>query len=203
MHNTCRFLLTAGACVLVVSGVPGFAQTHSVHREAVSGIARVYVADRRPAAPSDAPAANLTVSSLFTDIVDDMLRRSPTFRRQCQKLAAAPHVRVLVQSTARARDRMDAWTTITRDAAGRLNATVSIAQPARAAELVAHELEHVLEQIDGLSLADMARVRDSGVRHCDCAEETYETIRAVRVGQQVATEMGAMLLEARRFGPIR
>jgi hypothetical protein len=165
-------------------------------------VVRAYVADRTPAA-AGAIAANLTVTSLFTQVVDEMLRQSPTFRRQCQKLAAAPHVRVVVQSTARVRDRMDAWTTITRDATG-LSAAVSIGQPARAAELIAHELEHVLEQIDGLSLADMARVRGSGVEHCECgAEATYETIRAVRVGQQVAVEMGAMLLEARRFGPVR
>lgn len=202
--NTFSSLLTASACVLAVSGVPGFAQTHTVHREAASGVVRVYVADRSPAAPAGALAPNLTVTSLFTQVVAEMLRRSPTFRRQCQKLAAAPHVRVDVQSTPQPRDRMDAWTSITRDAAGAIRAAVSIAQPGRAEELIAHELEHVLEQIDGLSLAEMARVRGSGVRHCDCgADEAYETIRAVRVGQQVAAEMGAVRLEARRFGPVR
>ena len=197
-------LLTLGAIVFSVSGVSGFAQSHSVRdlapTDAGRVAVRVYTADAGPTtAPGDL-AAVFTMTSLFQPVIEDMLRRSPTFRRQCQRLVASGRVHVSLHTSVTARERMAAWTVITRLPADRIGARISIPLSDRMAELIAHEVEHVIEQLDGISLADMARIRDSGVRNCDCAEDdTYETIRAVRVGRQVAAEMDVATLEARRF----
>jgi hypothetical protein len=202
LHGT--LLLTVGVCVLGVSSVPGFAQTHTVRgaeqADASRDAVRVYVASRSADAAPAGPAPNLTVSSLFASVVDEMLRRSPTFRRQCQRLAAATGSSVTIQAATSMREGMAAWTTITRDAGERLQASVFVPLSARTAELIAHELEHVIEQLDGIPLGDMSRIRDSGVRQCDCASEaTYETVRAIRIGRQVADEMTMVTVAARRL----
>ena len=79
-----------------------------------------------------------------------------------------------------------ARTQIRRTAGGQLIATVEINPYGDFTELLAHELEHVIEQLDGIDLAAKATVARSGVRNC--ADGTFETSRAVRVGTLVALE---------------
>ena len=80
--------------------------------------------------------------------VTSMLRRSETFREQCQRLSDAPLliVRVevdplLVTGTFRAR------TIFRRYSSGLLLATVSVGPGGKQTEWIAHEFEHVLEQL--------------------------------------------------------
>src|SRR5438034_11524821 len=40
---------------------------------------------------------NITVPAAYQDLVEAMLRTSPTFRAQCARIAAASHLRVVVQ----------------------------------------------------------------------------------------------------------
>jgi hypothetical protein len=54
------------------------------------------------------------------------------------------------------------------------------------AELIAHELEHIIEQIEGIDLRSMARVRNSGVYQMELA--AFETDRAQEAGRTVRTE---------------
>ena len=70
---------------------------------------------------------------------------------------------------------------------GGLNAAVQIElrEPALYVELIAHELEHVLEQVDGTDLARLARQGLDGVVEWGGA---YETARARSVGRLVARE---------------
>jgi hypothetical protein len=70
---------------------------------------------------------------------------------------------------------------------GGLHATVLIElrEPGLYVELIAHELEHVLEQVDGTDLARLARHGLGGVAD---REWGYETARAQSVGQSVARE---------------
>ena len=72
------------------------------------------------------------------------------------------------------------------DDGGQLIASVEINPYGDFTELLAHELEHVIEQLDGIDLAAKATVARSGVRNC--ADGTFETSRAVRVGALVALE---------------
>jgi hypothetical protein len=54
------------------------------------------------------------------------------------------------------------------------------------AELIAHEIEHVIEQIDGVDLRVQSLLPGTGVR--SCMDGSFETVRAVRVGRRVAQE---------------
>jgi hypothetical protein len=54
-------------------------------------------------------------------------------------------------------------------------------------ELIAHELEHVIEQLDGIDLHALASRPATGVHVC--ADGAFETTRAVKVGRAVAGEV--------------
>jgi hypothetical protein len=114
-----------------------------------------------------------------------MLERSPMFRRQCLRLAAAPHLAVVVRITHPTNAAPRARTQIRREG-GQLSANVEINPYGPFAELLAHELEHIIEQLDGIDLAAKSNVARSGVRLC--ADGTFETSRAVRIGTLVALE---------------
>jgi hypothetical protein len=186
--------VASAAIALSVAGIPGLAQSNAVRwRTAPSELTvslaadGVGVYDEPQTAPHvvEAPA-NLTVPSGFHQAVATMLERSPMFRRQCLRVAAAPHLAVVVRlldpnaSGARAR------TQIRRTDGGQLIATVEINPYGDFRELLAHELEHVIEQLDGIDLAAKAIVARSGVRNS--VGGTFETSRAVRVGALVALE---------------
>lgn len=55
------------------------------------------------------------------------------------------------------------------------------------AELIAHEIEHIIEQLDGIDLGARATLPATGVRRC--ADGAFETMRAIRTGLAVAGEM--------------
>jgi hypothetical protein len=115
-----------------------------------------------------------------------MLQRSPMFRRQCLRLAAAPHLAVVVRIMHPLTGGPRARTQIRRADRNRLIASMEISPVGDFTELLAHELEHVIEQLDGIDLAGKAAVARSGVR-C-CSDGAFETSRAVRIGTVVALE---------------
>jgi hypothetical protein len=135
------------------------------------------------------PPANLSIPATYRVTVEQMLQRSPMFRRQCLRLAAAPHLEVTVRMLHPFASGPHARTQITQSADGRLLAAVEINPAGNFMELLAHELEHVIEQLDGIDLKARAAVADSGVRNATGG--TFETSRAVRVGAVVAFEAGS------------
>ena len=68
---------------------------------------------------------------------------------------------------------------------------------ARAHEDVAHELEHVLEQVDGVDLAGLLANRVHGVR-TDAQRRVLETARAAAIGRLVAYEVSRRRRQAVR-----
>jgi hypothetical protein len=68
-------------------------------------------------------------------------------------------------------------------------ANVELYLPGDVIEILAHELEHVLEQVDGLELPHLAEVRGSGV--LQVGRDNYETDRAFAVGRRVSAEVQA------------
>jgi hypothetical protein len=65
-------------------------------------------------------------------------------------------------------------------------ATVLVPPVSHVIELVAHEIEHVIEWADGLNLPGEARRRGSGVWE---SIGGFETQRAIDTGHQVAREV--------------
>ncbi len=138
------------------------------------------------AAPDEAALpSNLILPDVVRPLVVSMLRLSPTFRRQCTRLAEQPDLLVHIRLVGRIPDG-PALSLVERRGAGRqASVWIELGQPTRYAESIAHELEHVLEQVDGTDLARLARQRVAGV--LDLGGQ-YETARARSVGRTVARE---------------
>ena len=130
------------------------------------------------------PPPNLQ-SGVFRSVVHTMWQASPTFKQQCRRLAMAPGlvVRLLVDSS-RGHSNLRAWTEMSRRDGALSNARVVILSPPDSTELIAHEIEHVIEQLDGVDVRDR---RSSTTTHA--AGVAYESDRAAHVGRVVAREV--------------
>ena len=174
--------------------VPGFAQTNiDSTRDPLrssQNVARVYVAAASATFDAVEHTPNLMVAPIYQPLIAVMLARSPTFRRQCMRIAAAPDLSVHITTNPPVGSRSAALTRIHRRPGGRVEAIVQVGISDRLAELIAHELEHVIEQLDGIDLSVKARLRASGVRRLS-EIEAYETRRAIVTGQRVAREVSA------------
>lgn len=131
---------------------------------------------------------NFSVALLFERLIATMLEKSPTFRHQCVELARAPRLRTVIRlemmmplSDKRGETR------IVRYETGALRATVGIGPTVDYAVVLAHELEHLLEQVEEADLASMADRPDSGVTRTGSG--AFETARAIKAGRSVQREM--------------
>jgi hypothetical protein len=135
--------------------------------------------------------ASIRVTPVLQPCVDVMLQRSRTFRSLFDALSRRSDLRVSILLDERAssnRARHRATTTIRRSGARR-EATVLLFDPEQPVELIAHELEHVREQAEGLNLPLLASAHWPGIfRHWD---GTFETRRAQETGEQVANQVGS------------
>jgi len=137
-------------------------------------------------APTLALPGSIELESGLQPIVKWMLEHSPRFREQCRTLAAAPRLRATVtisygQPTGTSRAR----TAFRQTATGGLDAQIEIRSAAHMSELLGHEFEHLIEQLDGVDLSAMAR----GGEARRLTDGAFETERAIAAGQQVAGEV--------------
>jgi hypothetical protein len=194
MHS--RPLSAAVLAVLsIVLPVPGLAQTdsrlHAVLARSSETVARPYLAGTGPSDDGTTLSFNLIVTDIYRSVVQQMLERSPTFRRQCARIAANPQLLVLIESEPPSSVLAPmAMTRISRYEYGRVRAVVRVSVSGRVPELIAHELEHVLEQLDGVDLHVKSRLPASGVHACNCGDTAaFETARAEITGLRVAREI--------------
>ncbi len=132
------------------------------------------------------PPPNLE-SGVFQPTVETMWRQSPTFRRQCQRLAAERTLVVtLVANVSQRPAFARASTEVSRRDGAVTSARVVILSPNDTVELIAHEIEHVVEQLDGVAHGDQ-----SSTSSTHAAGAAYETARAVEIGRLVAREVQA------------
>lgn len=140
-----------------------------------------------PAFAQAALPSNLHVAPIYREFVEAIADHSPTFEGQLRRIADARDVAVHVEIVAhvigaRARTRM------VRDTGG-LTAWIEVDRLANVVELIAHEIEHVIEQIDGIDLAGGAGMAGSGIYSVSSRGTTFETARAARAGVTVAREV--------------
>jgi hypothetical protein len=132
---------------------------------------------------------NLIVSPLLRPVVESMLRESPTFRRQCARLTNSPLLSVSLEQLVAVRTAdARAVTDISFDRDARMTAHVKLGPAAGREELIAHEFEHIIEQLDGVDLRSLAKHGTAGVRFTQDLDR-FETDRAVAAGRQVTEEM--------------
>ena len=116
-----------------------------------------------------------------------MLRKSPTFRAQCRRIAEAAQLYVRVGWTPASRAGPTARSRRSAaSASGAIVAAIDITAYGDPAEWVAHEFEHLIEQLDGVNLRELERRRQGAWRS---GHQMFETERAVRVGRRVWHEM--------------
>ena len=128
-------------------------------------------------------APNLEAGAL-QPTVERMWRSSPTFRAQCARLAAEPTLRVSLWIDPfhpLASERAHAEISRVR---GRLtHADIVLFDARDAIELIAHELEHIIEQIDGVRLREAV----CGSHHVVVTDR--QSCRAIEMGKRVAAEV--------------
>jgi hypothetical protein len=128
---------------------------------------------------------NVVVEAEVRPEVEKAAALSATLRRQLDAFRNA-HVRINVRVTPAATTALGrAETTIGKTPAGFLHAWVLVPPGVDFVELLAHELEHVLEQIEGIDLAELGR-RGGAWR---IATGVYETARAQQAGVTAAREV--------------
>jgi hypothetical protein len=160
---------------LALRPAPGFAQTTPCPHDA------------QPA--SSRQPSNFHVDEILQPLISALLARSDTFRRQWEAVNASTLVRVRVLSTMAMQDRSGARarSQVSRYAYGSLRATIEIPSGIEITELLPHELEHVIEQLEGLDLRALADRGDDGV--AEIRPGVFETARARAAGLQVLREV--------------
>jgi len=141
------------------------------------------------AAPGElASATSIQFAPELRSEVDDLLRRSPTFRAQYQRIAEAGSVVVGVNVDVRlCETSYRARTTFRRYQSGVILAAVAIGPGSHRGEWIAHEFEHILEQLDGRDLPKLANNHSNGVWYS--GSDVIETDRAIRAGRAVRDEL--------------
>jgi hypothetical protein len=133
---------------------------------------------------------NIRLDAWLTPVVASMLRDSPTFRAQCARLQDVTRVRITVTMTPRGASRertCRAECVIRRYEYGFVDAVVRLPSTSHATELIAHELEHVLEYLEGVNYQAVSRRHSHEVWRI--SDGRFETARAIDAGRQVAAEM--------------
>lgn len=134
-------------------------------------------------------------AGLLEPVAIALLHRSPTFQQQCLRIAATVVLRVRVRVTPSLRGGRG-QTTIVRYDTGALRAEVLLAFAEDYVELLAHEFEHILEQVEHVSLPQEV----SAKRAWTTATGAFETLRAYAVGMRAREESDALAAEAVETG---
>jgi hypothetical protein len=135
---------------------------------------------------------NLQVERDLRPAVTVLLARSRTLRAQCQRIAASPATRVTVVLAMSPMDAATRARSIARRyESGLLVVEVQLPPASRDfAELLAHELEHVTELIEGVDFPQRATTRGGGV-FASGPHGSFESDRARNAGLAAAAEVGS------------
>jgi hypothetical protein len=171
--------------VLLMMAVPAVAQSS---RTSLTVMHKYVAADLLP--PVVPIPDNFQFDPGYRALLESMLDRSPTFRRQCLRVANDPTL------TVRLHPAGSVWTRgaralghMVRGSGGGLVADIYLTRSADDVEMIAHEVEHVIEQLDQIDLSSRAARRDTGVHRTLPDGDTFETTRAMHTGLKVAREV--------------
>lgn len=127
--------------------------------------------------------SNIDAGMLQSQVIG-LLQRSETFRQQCTRIAASRVLRVTLHVGTAVERGAPAQTVITRSDAGAIRAEVTLRFSEDYLLLLAHEFEHILEQVEGVDLRDEAA---SG-RAWRTSSGAWETRRAAQAGIRARQE---------------
>jgi hypothetical protein len=119
--------------------------------------------------------------------VDSAWDDSATFRHQCRTLGAARATVVVTAASPWELDRAAARIAVSAEGTVFARVRVRLGRDGNIVELIAHEIEHVLERVEGINLLMEWRRGRSNVRLLSGG--AFETGRAIDVGRRVAREV--------------
>jgi hypothetical protein len=128
---------------------------------------------------------NIHAGADLAPLVVELFNRSATFRRQCAIIAAS-NVRVTIVVTVKLPTSVARARATIGPLGQGLWALIELPPVDNYAELLAHELEHVIEQLEGIDLAALERAGDMNVTIN--GEGAFETSRARAAGIAAASE---------------
>lgn len=130
--------------------------------------------------------------------IDAMLEGSPTFRQQFDRIVTTPKLIITARFDPTFQERgFKARSCMRRYDTGLLMVSMDIGVSPSPVEWIAHEFEHVLEQLDGVPLKGLVDRWRSGVWFS--GSEMVETWRAMRAGQVVRREMQTLKQRSDKF----
>lgn len=165
-----------------------------VRRTSFAAVQRYSPADRFRSEQMEVPG-NISVAPEYRLKLEMMLANSASFRQQCVRIANEPFLMVHLRYVpGRLGGRVRGISHISRSPAGRIVAHVALPHATLHPfdddiEMIAHEFEHIIEQLDEVDLAKKAQRGDSGVHTIDPARSVFETRRAFQVGRRVLEEV--------------
>jgi hypothetical protein len=133
---------------------------------------------------------NIEAGSLEPQVLE-LLQRSSTFRQQCEQIAATRVLRVTLHVGIALDPGGRGQTIIKRYEAGGIRAEVILRFGEDYFELLAHEFEHILEQVEGVSLREEVAARRAWIT----PSGAFETRRAADAGVRVRLEFEALAAE--------
>lgn len=131
-------------------------------------------------------------AGMLQPVFIELLQQSATFRQQCARIGATRVLHVRIHIGVTLDDGARAQTIINRYDAGGIRAEVTVRFSEDYLELVAHEFEHILEQIDGVVLRDEV----AAGRAWRTPNGAFETRRASDAGMRVRQEYEGLAPEA-------
>jgi len=177
------FLCILVFCILGLAADPAAAQSRIASDAVHEYVAASSISDAVALPP------NLVTSPTYRHVLEWMIRVSPTFRRQCLRIAAERHLMIVLQAVPSAWLHGNrAMTRFVRQSNGALSATVGINPLENQIELIAHEIEHIIEQLDEIDLKSRAALPNTGVHAIDANGGMFETTRAAQIGLRVSHE---------------
>lgn len=131
---------------------------------------------------------NIRIDRYVLPRVEKMLERSRTFREQCRRLAAVPWVHVGVKLDPRVFETRSyrALSVIQRPQPSLMIAMITLQVLSDPAVWLAHEFEHILEQVDEVDLEALADRKHAAWR---VGPHMFETKRAIAAGDAVSDEV--------------
>lgn len=132
--------------------------------------------------------SNILMPDSMRPILCKMLKRSQTFRNQCYEINQSRHLRIIIKLVAEIHGaRCRALSTVRRYTDGQVViTTLIVAARNNYVELISHEFEHAIEQIEGLDLRTLASAERDRVYRTE--DGIFETKRAIAAGIIVANE---------------
>jgi hypothetical protein len=129
----------------------------------------------------------LVIDQNLRPFADSAWDGSATFRHQCRTLGAARATVIVTAASPRELDRAAARIEMSTQGTVFARVRVRLGRHANIVEFIAHEIEHVLERVEGINLLLEWRVGSSRVTLLPGG--AFETGRAIDAGRRVAREV--------------